>query len=288
DSHAPAAETDGPPAALMLAELLAALGTHTVLVGDRHVRPVLETGLRHCRIAGVPIAVFPDDVNSPDAADRWCRAVLRGALGQRLTHLVAVERAGPSHTIDSVRRQANDEATVRCFVASVPADDHDRCHNMRGEVIDRFTPPLHRLFELAAAESSPLATIGVGDGGNEIGMGSLPWRLFDELARRPADAAEKVLSRVACRVATDTTIVAGTSNWGGFALALGVAALRGLSRTAVVDAVGHQRDLVERLVDQGGAVDGFSGRRRPLVDGLDTTKHFAALAAMHDLFFTAD
>src|SRR5205807_1527308 len=64
-----------------------------------------------------------------------------------------------------------------------------------------------------------LPTIGVGDGGNEIGMGKIPW---DVIRRNVPNGG-----LIACRVPTDYLIVAGVSNWGAYALAAGVALLRG-------------------------------------------------------------
>jgi hypothetical protein len=61
-------------------------------------------------------------------------------------------------------------------------------------------------------------TIGIGDGGNEIGMGKLPW----ETIRRNVPQG----GLVACRVPTDYLIVCGVSNWGAYALGAGVRRLR--------------------------------------------------------------
>ena len=106
----------------------------------------------------------------------------------------------------------------RTVASLVPAEDQDRCFNMRGAGIDEWTAPLHRLFEDAAPG---VVTIGIGDGGNEIGMGSIPWT---ELARR---LPEPHGGKIACRVPCDWTILAGVSNWGGYALAAAVAYLEG-------------------------------------------------------------
>jgi hypothetical protein len=297
-----AAETDGPPAALLLAGVLRALGVRVVLLSDLYGAPLLRAGAQHCQLTGVEIAECPllggdlaggdlDSNQSGEETQRWYEEFLSGEAGRRLTHLVSIERAGPSHTAASIRQQTSDDTIIRRFAETVPEDNHGRYHNMRGEVIDRATAPLDRLFSMIGQQRLPITTIGIGDGGNEIGLGAVPWQLLSGLNNAgeahetdPADQAN-LLARVACRVATDHTIVAGVSNWGGFALAMAVAAMRGLSAIAVADAVGRQHDLVETLVGSAGAVDGFSGRREPLVDGLDRDEHLSPLWQMHDRLF---
>src|SRR5262245_59972336 len=92
---------------------------------------------------------------------------------------------------------------------------------MRGENIDHFAGDLHRLFEEAPALVPGVRAIGIGDGAKAIGMGAVPW---EELERRLVGEQS---GRVPCRIETDWNIVAGTSNWGAYALAAAVASLRG-------------------------------------------------------------
>jgi hypothetical protein len=62
-------------------------------------------------------------------------------------------------------------------------------------------------------------SLGIGDGGNEIGMGKIRW----EIIRRNIPRG----GLVACRVPVDHLIVCGVSNWGAYGLAAGVLLLRG-------------------------------------------------------------
>lgn len=74
--------------------------------------------------------------------------------------------------------------------------------------------------------------------------------------------------RIACRVATDSTIISGTSNWGAFALAAAVAVLRG--RIDLIEAwtTARHLELLTSLVAEGSAVDGVTRERTATVDGL--------------------
>ena len=92
-----------------------------------------------------------------------------------ITHAISIERCGRS------------------------ADGAPR--NMRGQDIGSYTAPLDELFT-----AGPWETIAVGDGGNEIGMGSIP----RELIARHIDHGETI----ACVTPAQHLIVAGVSNWG--------------------------------------------------------------------------
>src|SRR5207247_1724485 len=117
-----------------------------------------------------------------------------------LTHLIALERVGPSHTAESIRNQASDDPAVLArFLEESPAEHHDRCHTMRGRDITTNSSPAHRLFEEARRQTPSITTLGIGDGGNEIGMGKIAW---DVIRRNIANGGT-----VACRVPTDQLIV---------------------------------------------------------------------------------
>src|SRR5262249_9775920 len=61
-------------------------------------------------------------------------------------------------------------------------------------------------------------TIGIGDGGNEIGMGSLPRDIVEhDIPNGPL---------IAATTRTDHLIVAGVSNWGAYGLLAAIASLR--------------------------------------------------------------
>ncbi|MEJ5376824.1 MAG: glutamate cyclase domain-containing protein [bacterium] len=146
---------------------------------------------------------------------------------QSFSHLVAVERPG----------RARD----------------GRYYNMRGEEITDLVEPVDQLF--LDAELSRTLTIGIGDGGNEIGMG----RVFRGVARSIENGA-----KIASTVPTDYVVVSGVSNWGAYGL---VGALSVLSKKDLLPSGGEIQDTVLRLL-KAGAVDGLSGESELKVDGL--------------------
>ena len=66
----------------------------------------------------------------------------------------------------------------------------------------------------------------------------------------------------------DWNIVAGTSNWGAYALAAAVALLRGNPAAIAPFDSRQRRAVVEHMVLHGPAVDGVTRRQEPTVDGL--------------------
>ena len=73
--------------------------------------------------------------------------------------------------------------------------------NMRGVSIAEYTAPIDRLFSMAACP-----TVGIGDGGNEIGMGNV------------AEIILRQLSLVPCKTCVDHLVIATVSNWGALGL----------------------------------------------------------------------
>jgi hypothetical protein len=268
----PSAETDGPPGSLFLAALLDALGMETCVITDSPCAAALRAAADGIDYPRERLAI------APLQADEWCSEFLRSEWAQGLTHLIAVERVGPSHTPGSVTKTgellvaswelsaslplAFQPSALSQFLTDVAVEHHNRCHNMRGVCIDAHTAPLHLLFERLPDIHPAARTIGIGDGGNEIGMGSIPWY---ELRRRlSGDHA----GRIPCRIACDFHLVAGTSNWGAMALAAAVCWLRDRRDLLTPWTSDRHQQWLQHLVDNGPAVDGVTGRREATVDGL--------------------
>ena len=180
---------------------------------------------------GIPYAYLTDKINTPlfkalgaEPLYRWDPDLLKK---ESFSHLVAIERPG----------RARD----------------GRYYNMAGVDISDVIEPLDTLF--LDAEAKGVTTIGIGDGGNEIGMGSL----FQGVSRVVRHG-----NRIASTVLTDYVVVAGVSNWGAYGLIGALSVLAGRDLLPSVDQVVHS---VEKIV-QAGAVDGVNGESQITVDGL--------------------
>jgi hypothetical protein len=276
----PRAETDGPLGAVFLARALAPLGITVMIGADRNCRDALRAGLSACGLTErVPVVTLPQADETCDFFSGFfeCWDDDPDRSNPVPTHYVAVERVGPNHTPESLAAQGADDPDVMSrFLTEVPVGHRDRCHNMRGRDVTEHTGSAHLLFDELSGEAfsaeTRIRTIGIGDGGNEIGMGKIPW---DTIRRNIPSGG-----LVACRVPTDHLIVAGVSNWGAYALAAGVLLLRGETGDPALFDPGRERDILRVMVERGPLVDGVSGRPTATVDGLTWEQYAEPLAAM--------
>src|SRR5271170_145888 len=135
----PAAETDGPVGAALLAKGLDTVGIPCRLATDEPCRSACEVALVAAGALDVPVDAIAIGAPLAPLVESWRAA--------GITHAISIERCGRS------------------------ADGAPR--NMRGLDIGSYTVPLDDLFT-----AGPWQTIAVGDGGNEIGMGALPRALI--------------------------------------------------------------------------------------------------------------
>ena len=135
--------------------------------------------------------------------------------------------------------------------------------NMRGLDITPHTARLDHLF------LQHPHTIGIGDGGNEIGMGNLAQVIPQISTLPPIPAATSATHLVICSI----------SNWGGYGL---VAALSQLVGRNLLPDPEDEDDLVRMMVDMG-AVDGVAGKPVYAVDGMSMERQGQTLNALHGL-----
>jgi hypothetical protein len=271
-ANPPAGETDGPLGALFLARALTPLGIRVVIGTDPFCALALQAGLEACGLRDtVPLLTLAH----ADDPDLYTYAECFDPGGRRLTHWVALERAGPSHTPATVQSQRGATSqTIHRFVREVPPEHHDRCHNMRGGDLTAFMRPAHLLFEGAKDWDKDITTIGIGDGGNEIGMGKIAW----ETIRRNIPNG----GLIACRVPCDHLIVCGVSNWGAYGLAAGICLLRGEGPPGLFD-VERERELLQIMIERGPLVDGVTGTPTLSVDGLPFERYAEPLRRLGEM-----
>jgi hypothetical protein len=112
-------------------------------------------------------------------------------------------------------------------------------------------------------------TIGIGDGGNEIGMGNV------------AEHVPEIESMPSLPAVTRTShlIISSTSNWGGYGL---VAALSIRVGRDLLPSTEDEAGLIRSMVDLG-AVDGVKTAHQYSVDGMDIEEHGQALNRLRTL-----
>ena len=138
------------------------------------------------------------------------------------------------------------------FVERLGRAADGRYYNFKKQNISEWTAPLDALADEAAGLG--IHTIGIGDGGNEAGMGNF----YAELcALLPGYAA--CLSVVRAEFA----LTADVSNWGAYALAEALSFVWGVRRGIEP---GEETKMLEAAA-RAGAADGISGRCETSVDG---------------------
>ena len=133
--------------------------------------------------------------------------------------------------------------------------------NMRYVDISAHTARVDYLFD------SAIPSVGIGDGGNEIGMGNLAEviPLVDSLPNYPA------VNQV------DRLVIASVSNWGGYGL---VAALSRIAGKNLLPTVESETAMLHGMVE-AGVVDGTTGEAVPTVDNFSAEENGALLARLH-------
>lgn len=231
------AETDGPPAALALAAALGSLGAACTIVTDRYCLPILQAALAAPDLAhpvvGAPF--LPPGLVEFPILDASASATIAADLIDRMrpTLVIAVERCGLTR--------------AGAYL------------NMRGEDIAPFTA---RLDPLVCAVPS----IGIGDGGNEIGMGSVAGALVDA-----------GIITTPCATATDRLVVGAVSNWAAY----GVLAALSLRAGRVLLPPPEWEHGALRLLVAAGAVEGVTHRREAAVDGFPAAVGAEIVGALH-------
>ena len=135
--------------------------------------------------------------------------------------------------------------------------------NMRSRDISGQTARTDYLFD------GSVPSVGIGDGGNEIGMGNL-----EEII-----AGVDTLPDLPTIATVDRLVIASVSNWGGYGL---VAALSRLVGRNLLPSVERETRVIEEMVS-AGVVDGTTGDAVPTVDGFNTEQYAAQLARLHRL-----
>jgi hypothetical protein len=241
----PTFETDGPLGTLFLARALYRLGISVCCLTDLPCARSHDAGVRAARIH--PDLVVQNSPHDDALHGPWVRGDA-APIGFP-THVVGLERPGPA---------AN-----------------GRCHTMRGRDITELMLPAHHLFGPGRDGKMMWETIGVGDGGNEIGMGKIP---HETIMKNIPNG-----DLIHCRVATDYLIVAGVSNWGAYALAAGVYVLCGVKPPADLFDPGREREILEVMVREGPLVDGVTGKQIATVDGLSWEEYARPLIRIREI-----
>ena len=150
-------------------------------------------------------------------------------------------------------------------------------HTALGADMSASVAKVDILFDMLTEDGRP--TIGIGDYGNEIGLGSVI-----EAVRRIAYAADKCncpcQGGIATTVRAKIPLVAAISNWGASGIAACLAAL--LNDFSIF----HDEQIERRMIEQcclAGSCDGATARPSFSVDGISIEGHVAMNKLLHEV-----
>lgn len=250
------AETDGPPGAVILGralqrafnaipfffvedEILTAMVTVVQAGGFKVLSPqaAIKAAESTAPIHAATVLGFPSNLeDATEVATRFIKEY-------RPSVVVSIEKGG-----------MNSNNTI---------------HTSRGDDATEHMAKIDLLMR--EAKRHRILTIGVGDGGNEIGMGVI------QRGIREALPFGDIIAPV---TKTDCLVTATVSNWGAYGIAACLAVLLGQRE------VFHDEQLEERILHRcadAGLIDGISGYVEEGADGLPSQVHVALVTILAEL-----
>lgn len=261
-------ELDGPPGAALLARSLhQALSIVPIFLIEAELQPAMKAAAR-----GAGFAVL-----SPEQT-------LKASKSLAPLHAAAImsfPTDSAEAVVESQKLISRFSPTAIISIEKGSANEKGIIHNARGMDTTACMAKVDELIK--SARQAKILTIGIGDGGNEIGMG-----LIAEAIRSHVPYG----SRCACpcqgglapSVPTDIVVPASVSNWGAYGIAACLAVLR--SQPEVLhDEATEQRTLREAA--DAGLIDGNTGYVDPGADGLPVTVHAAIITLLNQIVSNA-
>lgn len=185
--------------------------------------------------------------------------VAQALQGDYRVHAIRVgeDRECTEEALQALQRY-NPDAVVSIERPGQAEDGH--YYNMRGECISERTACFDTFIQHAQCP-----TIGIGDGGNEIGMGNIKSALAN-------------LNITAATTEVDELLITDVSNWGAY----GIIALLGLWNDQDFLADIQPLDILAYLSNLG-SVDGVTRENQLTEDGLPASEGQAVIAELRQL-----
>lgn len=242
----PAGETDGPPGAAILGRALErGLGANVLLITEARLMP--------------PVVAAAESV------------------GLRAQEHILPEGIGPSRAFAKAIVQ-NASPSLVVFVERDGPNAKGIFHGVRGNARVPGTIG-HAEFILDEASNSDALTVGIGDGGNEIGFGMI-YRDVRDIQPAGQHCGCPCNDGIATVATTDVLISASVSNWGAYGIAAAFASF--LEKPELI----HDHDTEQRLIQacvDAGARDGATSQSTASVDGISLATHQSIVTILAEL-----
>jgi hypothetical protein len=238
--HMPAGENDGPFGATALAASLTAIGHTVEIATDPECAPSIAALLRWRGVAATVTVLGMNDTAQQEAIARGGEV------------FVGIERLG--------------------------GNINGHLHGINGKVRDAFRTRVDTIFRTATALGR--TTIGIGDGGNEVGFGKIREALIARLPEHNQAEATPCGGGIFSALATDILMVGSTSNLATY----GVLAALAMRRNDL--SLCHDPDVEEQMHYVGvglGLTDGGGGGVIADCDGIPAKANAAMVTLLNNI-----
>jgi hypothetical protein len=241
-------ETDGPVGAALLARaLFLGLGVISVIVVDEDWEGMMNATCMGAGLAPRPLPASGQASSIEFLRPVYIKTVPKDSVGCHRACEEILDITQPSLLLSIERPGCNANGLY---------------HGLGGRPLDGMVADLDYLFRQAKQRKLP--TIGIGDGGNELGMGVIAEDL-PKFSPKAVDCGIPGRGGVGAATATDWLVVSNVSNWGATGI---IAAMSALLENPVVF---HDPELETRATEAcvaNGGVDGMFMGPEPANDGI--------------------
>ena len=238
--HMPVGENDGPLGSSVLAAALTRIGHKPTIYTDPVCAPPIEALVKR----------------------NGCNAqVVRLTLGDK-AQLAAAAR----------------DADLLIAIERLGGNINGKLHGVNGTNRDAFRCNVDHAF--LEAKRLAKTTIGIGDGGNEIGFGALRETLEARLPEFAQKDKTPCGGGIFSAIATDHLVVASTSNLGAYGV---VAALAMLKNDASLCHTAEEEIALHHVGVGLGLVDGGGGGMIPWCDGIPAESNAAVVTLLQNI-----
>lgn len=246
-------ETDGPVGAVYLARVIdEVLGAIPIIITDHELQ-------RYCARPSYNAGLLVTSIEQALAAKRGrVKAAAVSFLDCPVKDDAAQEAA------EQFIHDLQPKALIAVEMPAIAADGFAHTASGRAIVHEHLAKADHFFH---AAQAAGILRIGLGDGGNEMGMGNLRATLAQIT---PVGAAIAALSE------SDVPVVGASSNWAAYAIGVCLEALTGATRVnRSIDLAG----IIRRCAEEG-AIDGYTSRPEAKVDGTPISLNLSLIEMM--------
>jgi D-glutamate cyclase len=253
------AETDGPLGAASLARALqVGLGAKPVILTDQ---AAVEMTRATCRGASLNVT----DIGTVKKTERTV-SVIGFPVDEKEAKREADrlwQELSPKAIIAIERRGRNEKGVYHALP--------------KGRNMNRTEAKMVTLYD--KAKETGVLTIGIGDGGNEIG-----WGIIGDVIKEKMDFGDRCScgcgGGVGDSTVVDVMVAASVSNWGAYGVAACLSVL--MNNPEILQDAKIESRMLRECIDAGG-IDGVSYYPEPKVDGLPEEAQVAIVTLLHEI-----